>query len=156
MEYYCHSTKNDFCGFFLILCRRASFHFGCGCVTQQCDNIKFIKMIYISKSTYLIYLLKAQLVKNLPECRRPGFDPRLRKIPWRRKWQPTPVFLSGEFQGQRTLVGYSPWDHKESDTTVQLTFTTHKCAFVDNHLYNCKSEVLTAKIFETTLLKGDR
>ena len=39
---------------------------------------------------------------------------------WRRKWQPTPVFLPGEFHGQRSLVGYSPWGRKESDTTKQL------------------------------------
>ena len=37
--------------------------------------------------------------------------------PWRRKWQPTPVFSPGEFHGQRSLAGYSPWDHKELDTT---------------------------------------
>ena len=36
----------------------------------------------------------------------------VRKIPWRRKWQPTPVFLPGKSHGQRSLVGYSPWDHK--------------------------------------------
>ena len=41
------------------------------------------------------------------------------KILWRRKWRPTPVFLSGKFHGQRSLVGYSPWGHKESDTTEQ-------------------------------------
>ena len=35
---------------------------------------------------------------------------------WRRKWQPTPIFLPGEFHGERSLVGSSPWDHKESDT----------------------------------------
>ena len=39
----------------------------------------------------------AQTVKNLPECRRPGFNPWVGKIPWRRKWQATPVFLPGEF-----------------------------------------------------------
>ena len=39
----------------------------------------------------------------------------------RRKWQPTPVFLPGEFHGQRSLMGYSPWGHKESDTTEQPT-----------------------------------
>ena len=44
--------------------------------------------------------------------RRPGFNPWVRKIPWRRKWQPTPVFLPGESHGQRSLVGYSPWGHK--------------------------------------------
>ena len=43
------------------------------------------------------------------------------KIPWRRKWQPTPVFLSGESHGQRSLAGYSPWGHKESDTAEQLS-----------------------------------
>ena len=44
------------------------------------------------------------------------------KIPWRRTWQPTPVFLPGESHGQRSLVGYSPWDHWKSDTTEQLHF----------------------------------
>ena len=43
------------------------------------------------------------------QCRRPGFYPWVWKIPWRRKWQPTPVFLPGEFHGQRSLAGYSPW-----------------------------------------------
>ena len=50
-------------------------------------------------------------------CRRCRFDPWGGKIPWRRKWQPTPVFLPGKYQGQRSLMGFSPWDHKESDTT---------------------------------------
>ena len=52
-----------------------------------------------------------------------GWDhPWVGKIPWRRKWQPTPVFLLGEFHGQRSLVSYSPWGHKESDVTEWLTF----------------------------------
>ena len=46
-----------------------------------------------------------------------ALDPWVGKIPWRRKWQPTPVFLPGESYGQRGLVGYSPWGRKESDTT---------------------------------------
>ena len=46
-----------------------------------------------------------------------GFNPWVRKIPWRRQWQPTPVFLPGESHGQRSLVGYSPWGHKDLDTT---------------------------------------
>jgi len=41
-------------------------------------------------------------------CRRHEFDPWLRKIPWRREWQPTPVTLPGKSHGQRSLVGYSP------------------------------------------------
>ena len=51
------------------------------------------------------------------ECWRPGFDPWVGKIPWRRKWQPTPVLLPGESHGGRSLVGYSPWGRKESDMT---------------------------------------
>ena len=45
------------------------------------------------------------------------FDPWVRKIPWGKAWQPTPVFLPGEPHGQRSLAGYSPWGHKESDMT---------------------------------------
>ena len=41
------------------------------------------------------------------------------KIPWRKKWQPTPVLLPGKSHGQRSLVGYSPWSHKLSDFTYQ-------------------------------------
>jgi len=47
------------------------------------------------------------------QCGRPGFN--VVKIPWRRAWQPTPVFLPGESHGQRSLEGYSPWGHKEMD-----------------------------------------
>ena len=50
-------------------------------------------------------------------CRRPGFDPRIGKIPWRRAWRPTPVSLPGESHGQRSLVGYSVQGGKESDMT---------------------------------------
>ena len=55
------------------------------------------------------------------KCRRTRFDPWVGKIPWTREWQPTPAFLPGEFHGQRSLAGYSPWGHKESDTTDKLS-----------------------------------
>ena len=45
------------------------------------------------------------------------FDSWVRKIPQGEKWQPTPVLLAGKSHGQRSLVGYIPWGHKESDTT---------------------------------------
>ena len=51
------------------------------------------------------------------EWGRPGFDPWVGKIPWRRKWQPTPVLLPGESHGGRSLVGCSPWGRKESDVS---------------------------------------
>ena len=52
------------------------------------------------------------------------------KIPWRRKWQPTPVSLPGKYHGQKCLVDYSPWGHKESDTsevTERFTGCSRKC-----------------------------
>ena len=55
------------------------------------------------------------------QCRRPRFDPWIGKSPWRKEWLPIPVFLPGEFHGQRILVGYSPWDHKQSNTTERQT-----------------------------------
>ena len=74
--------------------------------------------------------LVAETVKNLPamletQVRSLGWE-----ISWRREWQPTPVFLPGEFQGQRSLEGYSPWGHKESDTTERLTHSIVKMVMV--------------------------
>ena len=62
---------------------------------------------------------EAQLVKNPLQCGGLGFNPRVGKIPWRRKWLPTPVFWPGEFHGL-----YSSWGHKESDTTERLSLHT--------------------------------
>ena len=62
------------------------------------------------------------MVNNPPtKCRRRRVDPWVRKTPWSRNRQPTPVFLPGESHGQRSLVGYTPRGHKESDTTKYLT-----------------------------------
>ena len=56
------------------------------------------------------------LVKNLPATAGDaGSSPGLGRFPWRRKWQPTSVFLPGKSKGQRNLVGYSPWGCKDSD-----------------------------------------
>ena len=58
----------------------------------------------------------AQMVTNLPAYRRPRFDPWVRKIPWKREWLPTPLFLPEEFRGQRSLVA-TVYGVIESDTT---------------------------------------
>ena len=58
----------------------------------------------------------ALVVKNLLASAgdmRHRFDLRVRRVPWRRAWQPTPVFLPGESYGQGSLVGYSSWGHQE-------------------------------------------
>ena len=74
-------------------------------------------------------------------------DPWVRKIPWRRKWQPTPVFLPGKFRGQRSLGGHSPWGRKESDTTEQLN---------DNFLLNEKvCDVLTLSFRQSQRSRED-
>ena len=65
--------------------------------------------------------LVTQTGKNLLAMQETGSDPWVGKIPWRRKRQPTPVFLPGESPGQRSLVSYSPCGHKKSDTTERLT-----------------------------------
>ena len=63
--------------------------------------------------------LMAELERICLQCRRPGFNPWVGKIPWRRERLPTPVFLPGESHEQRSLAGYSPWGYKELDITEQ-------------------------------------
>ena len=72
-------------------------------------------------SDFRFYFLVAHMVSL--QCRRRRFDPWIRKTPWRRKWQPTPVFLPRKFHGWRSLVPYSPRVCKESDITEWLTHT---------------------------------
>ena len=64
------------------------------------------------------------MVKNLPasagDAGALSSMPGSGRFPWRRKWQSTPVFLPGKSHGQRNLAGYSPWDRKDLDTTLQL------------------------------------
>ena len=69
--------------------------------------------------------LVAQTVKNLSAMCETGFNLWVGKIPWRREQESTPVFLPGKSHGQRSLLGYRPWDHKESDITEQLTLSLH-------------------------------
>ena len=61
--------------------------------------------------------LVAQMVKNLPAMQETRFDPWVGKIPLRKEWLPTPIFLPGESHEQRRLEGYNPWSCKESDVT---------------------------------------
>ena len=92
------------------------------------DTVSIKKPFYAhpSRSLFLkIALPWSSLVAQMVKCLqwgRPGFNPWIRKIPWRRKWQPTPVLLPEKFHGRRSLVGYSPWGCKESDTTERLHF----------------------------------
>ena len=72
------------------------------------------QLIFSHKCTYIRWAcLVAQAVKNVPAVQETWDDPWVRKIPWRRKWQPTPVFLPGEVHGQRSLDGGSPVAEKK-------------------------------------------
>ena len=64
------------------------------------------------------------------------------KIPWRTKWQSVPVFLPGKSHGQKSLVGYSPWGHKESDTTEQLNLCVHTHTHAQMHDQSTESRKL--------------
>ena len=68
----------------------------------------------------LLYMVVSQTVKNLPVIQKILIQSLGKEDPWRREWQPTPVFLLGESHGQGSLAGYSPWSHQKSDTTEQL------------------------------------
>ena len=65
------------------------------------------------------------MVKNPPANVENWFNLWSGQIPWRRKWQPTPVFLPEKSLGQRSLTGYSSWGHEESDMTEYTHIYTH-------------------------------
>ena len=84
----------------------------------------------------LMYLC-GTVVKNLPTNAgdaRDRFYPWVRNIPWKKKWQPTPVFLPGKSHGWRSLAGYSPWGLKELDTTERAHTHTHTHTHTYFHL----------------------
>ena len=74
------------------------------------------------------------------QCRRHGFDPWVRKIPWNWKWRPTPVFLPGKSHRQRSLAVYSPWGHKELDTTEHCKSLHHRCSMELCQNWGCRHE----------------
>ena len=94
-------------------------------LTSKWDNACFTKYMNVCNAEYAIwgFLEGSDGKKSACQCRRLGFDPWARKIPWRRNWLPTPVFLPGKFHGQKSLAGYSPWGCKELDMTEELTLS---------------------------------
>ena len=78
-------------------------------------------------------------------CKRHRFDPWVGKIPWRKKWKPTLVLLPGKFHGQRSLVGYSPWGHKEADMTERLSVRVCVCACACTHTHTYIQPIMPRK-----------
>ena len=92
-------------------------------------------------------------------CRRCRFYPWAEKTACKREWQPTPVFLPGEPQGQRSLAGYSLWGHTESDRTEQLSMYTSPLKILDSSLHaslldttGCRQPLVFLHLVDITLI----
>ena len=95
------------------------------------QNIIWVELGWMQLGWVLLTMpdfLGGSLVKNLTAMQKKRemwvFVPWVGKIPWKRKWQPTPLFLLGKSHGQRSLAGYSPWGCKELDMTKWLSTNT--------------------------------
>ena len=114
-------------------------------------------LILSSKNDFTSTMLFADfpsgsVVKNPPSNqeshRSHRFNPWVRKIPWRRAWQPTALFLPGESHGQKTLVGYSLWGLKQSDTTEWLSMLFMKVVKkVNPKSSHCKENLMSLILY---------
>ena len=94
----------------------------------------------------LNYFSSLPSYRQCKRCKKHEFNLWVRKIPWRRKWQPTPVFLPGKSHGQRSLVGYSPWGDKESDMAEHTAhIPPHQ------HRTHCKDYISIFHVYLLTL-----
>ena len=73
---------------------------------------KTVRYIFVPFYTYRGFPWLLSGKESSCHCKKPWFNPWVRKMSWGRKWQPAPIFLPGKFYGQRSLVGYGPWDCK--------------------------------------------
>ena len=120
-----------------------------------------LSAIRVVSSAYLRLLIFLPAVKNPPaiqEMWRPRFDPWVGKIPWRMKWQPTPVFLPGKSHGQKNLAGYSPWGCKRVRHDL-VTKQQHASSLLQRHTDKISSLFIWNKIemwSESQSLRGRR
>ena len=105
-----HCLLSSLCSYFLLITLPVSVHL-----------LKLITDVNYKIIGWMGFPGGASGKESACQCRRLGFDPWFRKSPWRRAWQPTPVFLPGESHGQRSLVGYNPWGCTELDMTKCLS-----------------------------------
>ena len=88
--------------------------------SQMAEEAGSLSLTFFYKALITLtenFLGGARAKESTCQCRRHGLDPRVRKMPWRRAWQPTLVFLPGKSHGQRSLAGCSPYGCRESDMT---------------------------------------
>ena len=94
-------------------------------IRHVADTQQTREVIITDKAALHVELVVENPCDNTGDVKTHEFSPWVRKSPWRRAWQPTPVFLPGESHGQRSLAGCSPWGQKESDT-IQATQHAHR------------------------------
>ena len=116
----CHSFRHTFPQL-LAATSHLFFHFLLKFISIPKNPFSQAKISMPPPSGVASLALGAQTVKNLPAVQKTQVQPLDQKIPWRRQWLLTPVFLPGEFHGHRSLAG--SWGHKESDTTEPLTLS---------------------------------
>ena len=109
--------------------------------STQIQQLFMFSQSFIICSPYVCLGFPGDAGGKDPACqcrrlRRCGLDPWVRKIPWRRAWQPTAVFLPGESHGQRSLAGHSPRGRRESETTERLSTAACVYAYVYFFLWN--------------------
>ena len=116
---------------------------------------QYLIILLIESELYMYMSFPGGASGKEPTCqcirhKRPGFDPWVRKIPWRRKWQPSPLFLPGKSHGQRSLAGQSPQGRKKRDTIEH----THKqqcvcvclCSYGGNDYRNYFKQVIYERV----------
>ena len=129
--------------------------------------IIMIYEIFLWPQDFIIFIISRQEMRNWPilchtgfpgganckestcrcrRCKRRGFYSRVRKIPWRRKWQPNPVFLPKICHRQRSLVGYSPWGYKELDMIEWLSTMPHIHA-TNSYKHNTEQDLMAPLMF---------
>ena len=102
------ATSHKFC------CVVVSYHSKYFFISPLVSSLTHTIISFLKHISCISFLFPWWLCGKESTCqsRKHRLNPRVRKIPWRRKGQPTPVFLPGKSHGQRSLVGYSPWGHK--------------------------------------------
>ena len=124
-------------------------------ITQRIDPYQALSVLdsratpvylvtYCLDKAYLLFMgasLVAQMIKNLPAEQETGFDPWSRRIPWRREWLATAVFLPAEFHGQGSLVGYSSWGCRVGHIWVTNTHTCYGTISQTHYQTKCKSHM---------------
>ena len=116
MNFYSLLSIQNNCSMFII--PLSLLHSECPVYLKKLTSVSWLLILLLYGWTSLV----AQTLKNLPAMQETWVWSLVRKISWKREWLSTPVFLPGQFHGQRSLLGYSSWGCKELDMTSMSNF----------------------------------